>query len=574
MRHSALPLTLAIATATTVALASPSAVVAHPRAAPSVSTPSAAPALRKSPETRSGRREIIPGRYVVVLRPGHGARLPRVAARAGTDGATVTQRFTHTIHGFAAHMSAAAARSLSHDPAVAYVEPDQRFHATGTQSDPIWNLDRIDQRSRTGNHRYAYDTTGAGVTAYVIDSGIRRTHHQIAGRVGSGFTAVKDGRGTRDCFGHGTHVAGTIGGKTFGVAKGVRLVPVRVLGCKGGGTLSGIISGVDWVTAQHQGTKPAVANMSLGGGSSRALDNAVRRSVFDGVTYVVAAGNDSDSACAYSPADTGSAITVGATNARDARASFSNRGGCVDLFAPGVGVKSAGITSDSATAVHDGTSMATPHVAGVAALYLQAHPAATPAEVSDAIDDATTKGVLTSLGSGSPDRLLYSLVDRVAPDPVLPPADNTLANPGFESGLTGWTATAEVVTDDNRARARTGSWVAWLNGWGEAHTDRLVQTVDVPATASPRLSFWRKIWTGEPTDAAYDFLTVSIEVEGTGERSDLVELSNLDASSSWKQVSLDLTPYAGQRVTLRFTGVEDEQVPTSFLLDDVYVTGQ
>jgi subtilisin family serine protease len=277
-----------------------------------------------------------------------------------------------------------------------------------TQTPATWGLDRIDQRALPLDKAYTYNTTAANVNAYIIDSGVRMSHTQLAPRVVSGYTAINDGRGTDDCNGHGTHVAGTIGSTTYGVAKGVNLYAVRVMDCTGSGRISGVISGVDWVTSNH--IAPAVANMSLGGGASTALDDAVRNSIASGVTYVVAAGNSNADACAESPARIKQALTVGATTASDARASYSNIGSCVDVFAPGSSITSTWNSSDTATNTISGTSMASPHVAGIVALYLADHPAALPAEVFAAVTGAATPGVVTNAGSGSPNLLASSLL--------------------------------------------------------------------------------------------------------------------------------------------------------------------
>lgn len=344
-------------------------------------------------------------RYIVVLRVAG----PDVAAEASRlvpprDG-EVEWIYRHALRGFVARVGPAKAIELRADRAVGLVEADQSVSTGTTQSPtPSWGLDRIDQRSGLDDS-YTYNRTGAGVRLYGIDTGIRATHVEFGGRVAAGFTAINDGRGTSDCDGHGTHTASTAAGTTYGVAKGMTVVPVRVLNCQGSGTVSGVIAGIDWVTGHA--LLPAVANMSLGAGASSALDQAVANSVGAGVVYVVSAGNSAGNACNQSPAREPSALTVAATRSNDARADFSNYGPCVDLFAPGVGIRAASASTNTAVTTKSGTSMSAPHVAGVAGLYLEAFPNATPAEVAQAILSGATQGAVTFPGSGSPNRLLY-----------------------------------------------------------------------------------------------------------------------------------------------------------------------
>jgi subtilisin family serine protease len=347
----------------------------------------------------------VPGQYIVVLKPSAPVRQVMNAV-VPMPGVEMKYVYGAALNGFAAKLSPEALAALKADPQVAYIEQDQYIKADATQSGATWGIDRIDQRNLPLSGTYTYTNTGAGVTAYIIDTGINTTHNEFGGRAAVAFDAVGDGRNGVDCNGHGTHVAGTVGGTTYGVAKGVALRAVRVLDCAGSGTNSGVIAGVNWVTANH--ASPAVANMSLGGGASTALDNAVASSVASGVTYAIAAGNSNQNACNFSPARTGSAITVGATTSTDARASYSNYGSCLDLFAPGSSITSAWIGSNTATNTISGTSMATPHVAGVAALYLQSNPGAAPSTVRNAIVANGTTGKVTNPRNGSPNILLFS----------------------------------------------------------------------------------------------------------------------------------------------------------------------
>lgn len=352
----------------------------------------------------AGDATAIAGRYIVVLKSG--ADVDGTAdALVAKYGGTVTDAYTASLKGFAASMSAAGAARLAADPRVASVQQDQKVSllSTSTQAGATWGLDRIDQQSLPLSGTYSYDTTASNVHAYVLDTGIRMTQTQYAGRVSSGYDFVDNDTDASDCQGHGTHVAGTIGGSTYGVAKQVQLVSVRVLDCSGSGSYSTIISGIDWVT-QHA-VKPAVVNMSLGGSADSTLDAAVEASIASGITYVVAAGNSNANACAQSPARASDAITVGATDSTDARASFSNYGSCVDLFAPGVNITSSSNASDTATQVMSGTSMASPHVAGAAALYLSGHPDATPAQVTSALEAQADVGTVSD-PQGSPNLLL------------------------------------------------------------------------------------------------------------------------------------------------------------------------
>jgi subtilisin family serine protease len=362
-------------------------------------------------------------------------------------GGRVENVYSKALDGFSATLSAGQVRELRADDRVRSVTPDVRVHSTATQTDPTWGLDRIDQRAVAGNGSYRYDTTGAGVTAFVIDTGIRLSHSQFGGRAASGYDFVDYDTNASDCAGHGTHVAGTIGGSTYGAAKGVRSVSLRVLDCEGGGYFSDVIDALDWVVA-HRPAGPSVVNLSLGGAAFQPIDDAVTRTVAAGVPVVVAAGNDGVDACTQSPARVPAAITVAATDLRDARPWWSNGGPCVDLFAPGVDVRSASNASNTASEVMSGTSMATPHVTGVVARYLQGHPKATPAQVTAALLTATTPQVVED-PMGAPNKLLYV-------------ADQPASKPGAPTRVT--------AAKSDRARTGTLTWSAPLSNGGKAIT--------------------------------------------------------------------------------------------------------
>ena len=339
----------------------------------------------------SAQGQAVEGSYIVVLN--EGASPASVAAVVGVNPHFV---YRAALNGFAGTLNAGQLTALEHNPNVAYIEQDGVATASTTQSGATWGIDRIDQRALPLSTTYSYNNTGAGVTAYIIDTGIRFDHSQFGGRASSGYDAV-DGGSADDCNGHGTHVSGTVGGSTYGVAKSVSLVAVRVLDCGGSGTWSGVIAGMDWVAANH--ATPAVANMSLGGGASTAVDDATRRMIASGVTTGIAAGNGNQGgraqdACKYSPARVAEGITVGATEKTDTKTSWSNYGNCVDIFAPGYQITSAWYTSTTATNTISGTSMATPHVVGVAALYLQGNPGASPAVVASALSANATQHIV------------------------------------------------------------------------------------------------------------------------------------------------------------------------------------
>ncbi|NES29651.1 S8 family peptidase, partial [Micromonospora terminaliae] len=408
----------------------------------------------------AGGPTAVADSYLVVLKDSAVApsRVAETAHRlTARHGGTVARTWRAALRGFEVNVGATAAARIAADPAVAYVEQNHTVTIAGTQTNPpSWGLDRIDQRNLPLNSSYTYPNTAGNVRAYIIDTGVLFGHNDFGGRAVSGFDAV-DGGSADDCNGHGTHVAGTVGGSSYGVAKGVQIVGVRVLNCQGSGTNAQVVSGIDWVTANA--VKPAVANMSLGGSANSSIDTAVTNSINSGITYAVAAGNgdilgNRQNACNYSPARVASAITVGATQNNDAAASFSNYGTCVDILAPGVNITSAWYTGTSATNTISGTSMASPHVAGAAALVLSANPSWTPQQVRDSLVNDATPNVVTNVGTGTPNRLLY-----VANGTTPPPTNDFSVSVSPTSGSTapGGSVTATVATATTNGSAQSVS---------------------------------------------------------------------------------------------------------------------
>ncbi|HEU4563387.1 MAG TPA: S8 family serine peptidase [Gemmatimonadaceae bacterium] len=410
---------------------------------------------------------VAPGRYIVVLADG-ATSISTAPGLAKRYNAQLDHLYLTALNGFSARLTPADARRMANDPAVAFIEPDQVVSVTATQSPvPSWGVDRVDQRPLPMNGSYVYANTGAGVNVYIVDTGILTSHTDFGGRAVNGYDAIDGSLPAADCNGHGTHVAGTVGGAKYGVAKGAKLWAVRVLDCTGNGTYSQVIAGIDWVRTHR--VLPAVANLSLGGPVSAALDSAVTKLIASGVTVAVAAGNSNTDACTNSPARVGAALTVGATTSSDYRATFSNYGKCVDLFAPGQSIVSDWYTSTTATTTLHGTSMSAPHVAGAAARYLESAPSASPSQVASALLGNATGTTVGNAGSGSPNKILYTgFISGSGTISTPPPsATPTTDKPPVASFTFSCTATYHECRFDSRASTDDYGIASRYWTWGD-----------------------------------------------------------------------------------------------------------
>lgn len=449
-----------------------------------------APSVARAPLFNASGPAAVPGSYIVVFNESVADADQATDTITSGLGVTPKYRYTQALKGFSADLSQPEIDALRADPRVAYIEQNQIAHAVGTQPNPpSWGLDRVDQHALPLNSTYNYNQTGTGVDAYIIDTGIRQTHVDFGGRAVPGVDEITPGGNANDGNGHGTHVAGTVGGSSYGMAKAVRLIAVRVLDNSGSGTYAQVIAGVDWVTGDHT-SRPAVANMSLGGPVSASLDQAVRNSIADGVVYCVAAGNSSQNVSGFSPADVAEAITVAASDISDRWASFSNYGAGVDIIAPGVSIKSDWNTSDTATNTISGTSMATPHVTGAAALYLEANPTATPAQVASGLAAIGTPNVITGVPAGTVNLLLYSLTAAGPPPP--PPSAPVLLSPA--NGATGVSTSPTLSWNASSGASTYEAQVATDAGFVNLVLDRsgITATSTVVSGLAPNtVYYWR-----------------------------------------------------------------------------------
>ena len=478
------------------------------------------------------------GSYIVVMRSSDD--LADEEVEISKSGGRTEKRFSRAINALSVKVKHSEATRIRNNPKVLFVELDQPVYALDTQNpSPSWGLDRIDQNALPLNSTFTASAKGAGVDAYIVDTGILSTHTDFSGRMGAGFSSINDGNGTNDCNGHGTHVAGTTAGTTYGIAKSATLIPVRVLDCLGSGTNSGVIAGLDWIISHHTAGTPAVANMSLGGGASAALDLAVQNVINDGVVMAVAAGNSNVNACNSSPARAVNAITVGSTTTADARSSFSNIGTCLDIFAPGSSITSAWIGSTTAINTISGTSMASPHVAGVAAVLMGRFPTSTPAQIATMLRTSATPNVVTSAGTGSPNYLLY--LDPIG-GPIIAPPPPTPSAPSAPTGITITPSSGSLSVRFTAGAAGTSPITSYkysING-GTTWATRQTGT-----TASPI------VITGLTNGTTYSVSIRAVSLVGDGATSTPVSVS-IPVAPSTPTIGT-ATANAGRTATVRWT---------------------
>lgn len=527
--------------------------------------------------------------YIVVLKDG-GVRAPDfVSQLLPSQVLDVQHVYSRALNGFSASMTQAQAQALSRNPNVAYIEADQAAWAVATQSPATWGIDRVDQRNLPLSNGYTYNFNGTGVNVYIIDTGIRATHSEFGGRVVSDFTSINDGNGSNDCNGHGTHVAGTAGSATYGIAKNVTLHAVRVLDCSGSGSNSGVIAGVDFVANQAAATSTTlVANMSLGGGASTALDDSVNNATNQGTIVVVAAGNDNADACNSSPARAATAYTVGSTTSSDARSSFSNFGTCVNIFAPGSSITSTWNTSDTATNTISGTSMASPHVAGAAALLVAENPALSATQVASLLTSNATSGVLTSVGTGSPNLLLFTLNAGAPP----PGGGQTVYADNFDTGTAvGWNKSSSSADlwrlSSDCATAASGSFKLAFNraspnctysngarvtGWARS------PQINLSGFSSATLKFSSRRQVESFAGGEFDIMRVEVSTNDGSTWTTIKQWDSQDPSTSgYVAESLDVSGFISSTFRVRFFFDSVDGTANNFLgwlVDDVQVTAQ